>query len=105
VHSNGKAHYKMDLDRKIKAACKKAKVDPCNFHDLRHTFNTNMLKAGVDQMVIMKMTGHKTMEMFIRYHHMDNEQADNAMDRYNSYLLQNGGSSKEKGKQVVNDDA
>ncbi len=91
VGTDGKAHYKMDLDRKIKAACKKAKVKPCTFHDMRHTFNTNMLKAGVDQVVIMKMTGHKTLEMFIRYHHMDDEQADNAMDRFNSHMTQNGG--------------
>jgi integrase len=32
--------------------------------DLRHTFNSNMLKAGVEQAIIMKLTGHKTVSMF-----------------------------------------
>ena len=88
VRPDSTLHYKVDLDRKFKAACKKVKVGPYTFHDLRHTFNTNVLKAGVEQVVIMKMTGHKTLNMFIRYHHMDDEQAHLAMDRFNSHMLQ-----------------
>ena len=41
-------------------ACRRAGIENFRFHDLRHTFNTNMRKAGVDQSVIMKLTGHKT---------------------------------------------
>ena len=37
------------------------------FHDLRHTFNTDMLKAGVPEGVIMQITGHSNMRMFFRY--------------------------------------
>ena len=36
------------------------------FHDLRHTFNTYMSKAGVSESVIMGITGHSTREMFDR---------------------------------------
>lgn len=89
VRPDRSAHYKVDLDRKFKAACSKAKVTKYNFHCLRHTFNTNMLKAGVEQVVIMKMTGHKTPHMFIRYHHMDDEQAHSAMERFNRHMMQN----------------
>jgi integrase len=41
------------------------------FHDLRHTFNTNMRKAGVSEGVIMKITGHSTREMFDTYDTID----------------------------------
>ena len=41
------------------------------FHDLRHTFNTNMRKAGVPESVIMAITGHSTREMFDRYDTVD----------------------------------
>jgi integrase len=37
------------------------------FHDLRHTFATEMRKAGVHEKIIMKITGHSTREMFDRY--------------------------------------
>jgi integrase len=48
-------------------------VRPYRLHDLRHTFNTNMSKAGVKDAVVMKLTGHKTLEMFLRYSHLDRE--------------------------------
>jgi integrase len=47
------------LRRPFLKACKEAKVGPYRFHDLRHSFNTNMIKAGVKKSVIMKLTGHK----------------------------------------------
>ena len=55
----------------FRRACRMAGIDNFRFHDLRHTFNTNMRKAGVDQSVIMKMTGHKTAAMFHRYNTVD----------------------------------
>ena len=56
-----------------KKDCLKAGVGPYRLHDLRHTFNTNMTKAGVDQVVIMKLTGYRTNKMFLRYSHLDKE--------------------------------
>ncbi len=41
------------------------------FHDLRHTFNTNMRKAGVPESVIMRITGHSSRSMFDRYNTID----------------------------------
>lgn len=72
--------------RFFKRACKKAEVGPYRFHDLRHTFNTNMIKAGVDRSVIMKLTGHKTLAMFLRYSHLDQEQSESAMENLGELL-------------------
>ncbi|MBW2557531.1 MAG: tyrosine-type recombinase/integrase [Deltaproteobacteria bacterium] len=41
------------------------------FHDLRHTFNTNMRKASVPESVIMEITGHSTRSTFDRYNTID----------------------------------
>jgi integrase len=67
-------------------ALEKAGIENFHFHDLRHTFNTNMRKAGVDQTVIMKLTGHKTLSMFNRYNTVDQEDATDAMKRLNLFL-------------------
>jgi integrase len=67
-------------------ACAKADVRDFRIHDLRHTFNTNMRKAGVDRSVIMKITGHKTTAMFDRYNTVDSEDARVAMNRYEGFL-------------------
>ncbi len=69
-----------NFTRSLKRACQAAKIKYGRFvkggfifHDLRHTFNTNMRKAGVSETVIMKITGHSTREMFDRYNTVDSE--------------------------------
>jgi integrase len=48
------------------------------FHDLRHTFVTDMRKAGVPEKLIMKITGHSTREMFDRYNTITPDEKDQA---------------------------
>jgi integrase len=83
------------IQRLFKKACSKAKVSPYRLHDLRHTFNTNMTKAGVDQVVVMKLTGHKTNAMFLRYSHIDQEQSESAMEKLNGFLSEKNGDAKQ----------
>lgn len=56
------------------------------FHDLRHTFNTNMPKAGVPESVIMEIIGHSTREMFDRYNTVDKGDMKEAVKRMGLFL-------------------
>ncbi len=56
------------------------------FHDLRHTFNTNMRKAGVPESVIMAITGHSTRDMFDRYNTVDEGDIKAAINQFGGYL-------------------
>jgi integrase len=78
LHDNHVFLYKniplTNINEGFNTAMKNAKI-PCGrnvkggltFHDLRHTFVTDMRKAGVPDKLIMKITGHSTREMFDRY--------------------------------------
>jgi integrase len=82
------------LDKIKKAgpnACRKAEIADFRCHDWRHTFNTNMRKAGGDQSVIMKLTGHKTPSMFQRYNTVDLDDAQNAYQKLEAHLEQEPG--------------
>jgi len=82
-----------DIRTGIRKACKKAGVkygrfvkDGFIFHDLRHTFNTNMRKADVQESVIMAITGHSTREMFDRYNTVDREDTQAALDKLEGFF-------------------
>jgi hypothetical protein len=47
-----------------------------------------MRKAGVDQSVIMKLTGHKTAAMFHRYNTVDTADAREAYQKFDGFLTQ-----------------
>jgi len=75
-----------DVRTGLRVACKDAgifygrfKKGAFVFHDFRHTFNTNMRKAGVAESVIMAITGHSTRAMFDRYNTIDEEDLQKAI--------------------------
>jgi integrase len=58
-------------------------------HDLRRSAIKNLMKAGVSEKVAMTISGHKTRDVFDRYHIVDTEDVVNAMRRVQD-LVSNG---------------
>ena len=68
------------------AACRRAEIQGFHFHDFRHTAVTNMRRAGTDHLTIMKITGHKTLEVFKRYNSFLEGDLKEAAHRFNTYF-------------------
>ncbi|MDE3243913.1 MAG: site-specific integrase [Nitrospirota bacterium] len=72
--------------RIMRTACQEAKIDNFVFHDLRHCAVTNLADAGVDTETIMKIVGHSSVDMFLRYRAIKADTLDAAMYRLNTLI-------------------
>jgi integrase len=50
-------------------------------HTLRHTAITHLVQAGVDLPTVQRISGHKTLQMVMRYSHQNGEHIRTAMDK------------------------
>jgi site-specific recombinase XerD len=51
-------------------AVSRADIEDFHFHDLRHTFASRLVMAGVDLRSVQILMGHKTISMTLRYSHL-----------------------------------
>jgi integrase len=52
------------------SACRRAGLTDVTLHDLRHTFASRLVMAGVDLPTVQALMGHKTIAMTMRYTHL-----------------------------------
>lgn len=61
---------KKDQREWFEKAVRAAGVRDFRWHDLRHTFASRLVMAGVDLRTVMELMGHKTIGMTMRYSHL-----------------------------------
>lgn len=73
---SGRELDRSKVTRKFKQACRDAEVRVIRFHDLRHTFGTQMAAAGTPLRFIQEMLGHadaKTTQIYSHYQPSERE--------------------------------
>jgi len=68
-----------DARKLFKRACRRLGLDHVWFHDLRRSFVTNARRRGVAESVVMRMSGHRTRNVFDRYNIVEDEDVKNAV--------------------------
>ncbi len=82
-------------------ALKRAKITDFSFHDLRHTFGSQMVMQGVDIRTVQQVMGHKTIKMTMRYSHLSPEYVQEAMMRLDNAWTLYGHQANPDNTQVV----
>ncbi|MBD3285296.1 tyrosine-type recombinase/integrase [candidate division WOR-3 bacterium] len=72
----------------FETAKQKAGIKDFRFHDLRHTFASYLVMAGVDIRTVQVLMGHKTIRMTMRYSHLSQAHLLDAVNKVGTNLAQ-----------------
>ncbi len=70
-----------DVSHAFAEITKRAGISDFRFHDLRHTFASRLVMAGVDIRTVQELLGHKTIQMTLRYTHLSPDHKQAAVER------------------------
>ena len=75
-----------DIRKAWHTACRKAGLEGLLIHDLRRCAARNLSRAGVSEVVAMRITGHKTPSMYRRYRIIDENELREAQEKMQRHL-------------------
>jgi integrase len=79
-------HGLVDIRKRFNRALREAGIEGFVFHDLRHTFASHLVMAGVDLMTVKEFLGHKDIKMTQRYAHLAPDYKRAAISRLDTYM-------------------
>jgi len=84
--SQSRTGHVMNIEKQFRRVISAAGLNPKEVvrHTLRHTAITHLVQAGVDLPTVQRISGHKTLQMVVRYSHQNGEHIKSAMDALES---------------------
>ena len=67
-----------------------------NFHDLRHTFCSNLIESGMDISIVKIIMGHEHISTTQKYTHLSHSYLEDRLSRSWSRSLMAGGDTDDK---------
>jgi len=105
VFTDEKGNPYKSVKRSFNTALRKAEIYDFRFHDLRHTFASHLVMAGVDLTSVKELLGHKDIKMTLRYSHLAPEHKSKAVKVLDAVLKSytNENFSSHSGSQFTDD--
>jgi len=82
------------VNRVFEPALEEARISDFRWHDLRHTFGSRLIMAGVDLRTVQELMRHKTIKMTLRYTHLS---PSHTLEAVNKLCLTNQAGSTRSG--------
>jgi integrase len=76
----------VDIRKRFHRALKHAGIEGFVFHDLRHTFASHLVMAGIDLVTVKEFMGHKDLKMTLRYAHLAPDYKRAAIERLDTSM-------------------
>ena len=92
VFANKDGNPYRDIKHGFARAVQRAGIEDFRFHDLRHTFASRLVMAGVDIRTVQQLIGHKDIRMTMRYSHLSDAHLKEAVKK-----LENGTNLAQEG--------
>jgi integrase len=71
--TEGEFDFAKEVKESFRRAVRRAEISDFRFHDLRHTFASELVQKGVSIYTVSKLLGHSSIEMTSRYSHLSPE--------------------------------
>ncbi|MCJ7507204.1 MAG: site-specific integrase [candidate division Zixibacteria bacterium] len=78
-NKNGRPFH--NVRQSFTKALREAGINDFRFHDLRHTFASHLVMAGVDLLTVKELLGHKKIDTTLRYSHLSPSHKRSAIER------------------------
>jgi integrase len=86
-HDSGKSYC--NVRKSFDTLLRKCGIIDFRFHDLRHTFASQLVMSGVDLKTVQELMGHKSIEMTLRYSHLSPDHKKKAVSILERNLVPN----------------
>jgi len=80
VFCNEKGVPVHDIRKSYSTALRKSGITNFRFHDLRHTFASQLVMSGIDLNTVRELLGHKDIAMTLRYSHLAQSHKQRAVE-------------------------
>ncbi len=94
-----------EVRKSFSTALKMSGIKDFRFHDLRHTYASQLVMMGVDIKTVQELMGHKSIEMTLRYSHLSSDHKRRAVDLLGQRMGTVGAQVSKEANQLVSSDS